>query len=114
MFKFIGKTLASVVLTKDAQDAVKKARDTKPAAAGAKSAKSPGKTAPVPAGKTAAATMRAQSRGTVTSERAALIKNALKVRAAKQSIVADLSDEARANLVGITLIGLLHADEPPK
>jgi hypothetical protein len=40
-----------------------------------------------------------------------LIQNALKVRAAKKQIIGELSDEARANLVGITLIGLMKADQ---
>ena len=116
MFKFIGKSLAGVVLTKEAQEAVKKSREIKPVATAIKASgatKPLGKTIPAPSGKrAAAASMRAPGKDLVTPEREALIKNALKVRAAKQSIVADLSDEARANLVGIALIGLLHADEP--
>jgi hypothetical protein len=130
MFKFIGKALTSVVLTQDAQVAVKKARDSKPVAASQAQStaiiRPAGKAMPVAgsrsavaaasASKSAAASgmMRAQGKHLMTPEREALIKYALKVRAAKQSVVANLSDEARANLVGIALIGLLRADEPPK
>jgi len=115
MFKFIGKALTSVVLTKEAQDAMKKARDSKPVAATSQRAAKSGKPAPAAPGKAAAvAQIQAGGKHLMTPGREALLKNAMKVRAAKKSIVGELSDEARANLVGITLIGLMRADQPTK
>jgi hypothetical protein len=114
MFKFIGKTLAGVVLTKNAQAAVGKALQPKPASgaaakpAGAKTVGA--KMAGAKSGQPAAATP-ANFQGALTPERQALIQNALKVRAAKTKVIGELSDEARANLVGIALIGLLKADQ---
>jgi hypothetical protein len=77
MFKFIGKTLAGVVLTKDAQAAVGKAIAAKPAgssksASGAKSAP------PSQARAKALAAMQTQAKGAMTAERQALIQHALK------------------------------------
>ena len=113
MFKFIGKTLAGVVLTRDAQAAVGKAvqarsqpQATKPAAKAAAAPAAQGS-----ARAKAVAAMQAQGRFAMTPQRQALIRNALKVAAAKKQIIGELSDEARANLVGIALIGLLKADQ---
>ena len=110
MFKFIGKALAGVVLTKDAQAAVGKAVQSRGQPVPAK-----GKAAAAPAAGSARAKqvagMQARMRGAMTPERTALIQNAMKVRAAKQQVIGELSDEARAHLVGITLIGLMKADE---
>jgi len=112
MFKFIGKTIAGVVLTKDAQAAVGKAVSGKGGASKAVAkAAAPIKSSGTAARAKSVAAMQSHARGSVTPERQALIQHALKVRAAKKSIVGELSDEARANLVGITLIGLMHADE---
>ncbi len=98
MFGFIAKALAGVVLTKNARAAVKDARSRAPAV-GAK-------------GKGAAmAGLQAQSKTLVTPERAELLQNAMKVRSAKQKILADLSDEQRAKLVGAAVKHLLHGDE---
>jgi hypothetical protein len=109
MFKFIGKTIAGVVLTKDAQAAVGKALQPKSAQGSAKpgAAKPARPATPARAGAVAAI----QAKGAVTEDRRALIQNALRVRAAKSKVIGELSDEARANLVGITLIGLMKADQ---
>jgi hypothetical protein len=115
MFKFIGKTLAGVVLTKDAQAAVGKALQPKPASGAAAKPVGAKSGQPVAAASSARAkapaAMQPQARGAITPERQALIQNALKVRAAKTKVIGELSDEARANLVGIALIGLLKADQ---
>jgi hypothetical protein len=105
--------LAGVVLTKDAQAAVGKAIAAKPAGS-SKSASGTKSAPPSQARAKAVAAMQTQAKGAMTAERQALIQHALKVRAAKKAIVGELSDEARANLVGITLIGLMHADKPEK
>jgi hypothetical protein len=111
MFKFIGKTIAGVVLTKDAQAAVGKALQPKPAQGSVKQgAARPGQSATL-ARSGAVAAMQAKAKGAVTEDRRALIQNALRVRAAKSKVIGELSDEARANLVGITLIGLMKADQ---
>ena len=55
--------------------------------------------------------LQAQSKTLVTPERAELLQNAMKVRSAKQKILADLSDEQRAKLVGAAVKHLLHGDE---
>ncbi|HEY1723545.1 MAG TPA: hypothetical protein VGG27_20035 [Magnetospirillaceae bacterium] len=99
MFGFLGR----LVLTKSARDAVGKARAQSPAKN--TGTKAGGKTG----GKDAAiAAMQAQSKDFMTAERAELIQNAMKVRQAKQSILADLSDEQRARLVGEAMKRLLN------
>jgi hypothetical protein len=96
MFGFLGRALGSLVLTKDARQAVQKSR-----AAGKSGG---GKSASI-------AAMQAQSRGLVTPERAELLQNAMKVRSAKQAILANLSDEQRARLVGEAMKRLLKEGE---
>lgn len=98
MFGFLGRALSGLVLTKGARQAVKTARSK----AAAKSAGG-GKAATI-------AAMQAQSKGVMTPERAALLQNALKVRSAKQTILANLSDEQRARLVAEAMKRLLHED----
>lgn len=98
MFGFVARALAGVVLTKNARAAVKDAR-SRASAAGAK-----GK------GDSMAA-LQAHGKAFVTPERAELLHNAMKVRSAKQKILADLSDEQRAKLVGAAVKHLLHGDE---
>lgn len=99
MFGFIARALAGVVLTKNARAAVKDARDRAAPAAGAK-----GKAASM-------AALQSHGKAFVTPERAELLQNALKVRSAKQKILANLSDEQRAKLVGAAVKHLLHGDE---
>jgi len=52
--------------------------------------------------------VREQSRDFVTSDRADLIRNAMQVRKAKQTVLADLSDEERAKLVALAMKALLN------
>jgi len=96
MFGFLGRALSGLVLTKGAREAVRKARSDAPKERGGKAAK--------------IAAMQAQSKGLVTPERAALLQNAMKVHSAKQKILADLSDEQRARLVGEAMKRLLNKD----
>lgn len=99
MFGFLGRALSGLVLTKGARQAVKTARSK---AASAK---------PAGGGKAASiAAMQAQSKNLITPERAELLQNAMKVRSAKQTILANLSDEQRARLVAEAMKRLLHED----
>lgn len=98
MFNFLGRALGGLVLTKSARDAVGKARGAAPATTKG------GKAATI-------AAMQAQSKNFVTPERAALLQNAMKVRNAKQVILAELSDEQRARLVGEAMKRLLNEDK---
>lgn len=75
----------------------------------------PAKTAPQDTERQKAiASMQSQMKNVMTPERAELIRNALAVHKAKQSILADLNDEARAKLVALAITSLLNEgkDEP--
>jgi hypothetical protein len=99
MFKFIGKALAGLVLDEKAQAAV-----VKPAAKKGKA-----KAKPAASAKDAAiAQVQAQAKDLLTPDRAELIQNAMKVRAAKQTILANLDDESRARLVATAMKALLN------
>ena len=49
----------------------------------------------------------------MTPDRAALIKNAMAVHRAKQSILADLSDEQRSKLLAVALQKMLRQGREP-
>lgn len=108
MFKFIGKALAGLVLTQGARKAVAKA--SRPA----KTAGKGGKGTPKNAKDAAIAQVQAQAKDFMTPDRAELIRHAMQVRKAKQTILADLDDAARAKLVAAAMKALLnekHAKE---
>ena len=108
MFKFIGKALAGVFLTGDARKAV---------SGGSKAAAQPKKAAdgmPQFQQNEAITKMQAQVKGLITEDRAELIRQAMRVRAAKQTILADLSDEDRARLVATAMKALLREGREPK
>jgi len=92
MFKLIGKAVAALLLTKKARNAV-----GRPPGGGGK-----------PAVKSAAARGEALATQIVTPERAELIRKAMQVRAAKQTILADLSDEQRSKLVAQAVRSLMN------
>lgn len=94
MFGFLSR----LVLTKPARDAVERARGI-PAAKPAHSKAA------------AIAAMQAQAKGIVTPERAVALHNALKIRAARQTVLDALSDEKRAKLVGVAMRRLLNEDK---
>lgn len=54
------------------------------------------------------AAMQAQAGDLVTADRAELIRNAMAVQRAKQTILSDLSSEDRARSVASAITGLLH------
>lgn len=109
MFKFIGKALAGVLLTDDARKAV----SAKSSSAPAKKKKAGGKAQP-PAERAAVAEAQEQAKQLITEDRAELIRNAMRVRAAKQTILADLSDEDRAKLVATAMKALLREGREKK
>jgi hypothetical protein len=112
MFKFIGKALAGVLLTGDARKAV---------SGGAKASSKPKKAAasassgmPQVQQSEAITKMQAQVKGLITEDRAELIRQAMRVRAAKQTILADLSDDDRARLVATAMKALLREGREKK
>jgi hypothetical protein len=105
MWKFLGKALVGMVLTREAQQvagglakhAVKKALpEIKPPEA------LPEIEEPVPA----------QAVALVTTDRAELIRQAMQIRAAKQSLLNDLNDEDRAKLVATAMRAFLNEGKP--
>lgn len=90
MFGFLGRLL----LTKEARAAVDKAQARAAAARGGKGA--------------ALASLQSQGGKLVTPERAEMVQAAMQVRAAKKSILGDLSDEKRAKLVSDGVRRLLN------
>lgn len=102
MFKFIGKALAGLVLTKEGREAASQlavAKGLLPK--------------PPPSGDDEAGPDEAPGRA-MTSDRAELIRQAMAVRAAKQEILADLDDETRAKLVGLAMKALLNEGRDTK
>ncbi|HVI52045.1 MAG TPA: hypothetical protein VM661_12595 [Candidatus Sulfotelmatobacter sp.] len=116
MFKFIGKALAGVLLTGDARKAVAVQAKTPPkTAAGKKKAKAkPQNDDANPAEREAVAQVQAQAKELITEDRAELIRKAMQVRAAKQTILADLNDEDRARLVATAMKALLNEGRQKK
>jgi hypothetical protein len=114
MFKFVGKALAGLVLTQDAQQALERKAKT----AGATGA---GKVAPAPDPQSAAerraeqvARMFLENEELVAENRAILISEAMKVRTAKKAILADLDDQSRAKLVALAMKRLLNEGRDPE
>ena len=101
MLKFIGKALAGLVLTREAQQTLSKQVKTKTA---------PRKAAAPAAGSREELIREAQAKAEdlVTPDRAELIRRAMEVRKAKQTILADLSDEDRQRLVAAAMKRLLR------
>lgn len=103
MFKFIGRALAGLVLTKDAQKAVGQLQIGTGVGSGKAKPKSP-----FDARDQAIADAQKDAQGLVTPDRAELIRQAMKVRAAKQTILASLDDETRSKLVAAAMKALLN------
>ncbi|MTJ83579.1 MAG: hypothetical protein F8N37_21540 [Telmatospirillum sp.] len=123
MFKFIGRALAGLFLTREARDAVGQiqmrppAHKTKPmspfeqrdAAAAASGGKALSPSTTLSASKAEAiAAAQEEAQALVTPDRAELIRQAMRVRAAKQAILADLDDETRGKLVATAMKALLR------
>jgi hypothetical protein len=104
MLKFIGKALAGMVLTKEARQA---AGDLAQAAIKNAVRKPVVDDRGQALAKTAEAAPPAAD-----ADRAALIREAMQVRAAKQSLLADLNDEDRAKLVATAMRAFLSEGNP--
>jgi len=111
MWKFIGKTLAGMVLTKEAREAAGGLAKNAVRNAGQKVY---GPLNPTPADdrQQAIAQLQAQGSSLVTPDRAELIRRAMEVRAAKQTLLADLNDEDRAKLVATAMKAFLAEGKP--
>lgn len=101
MWKFIGKTLAGMVLTKEARDAAGGLAKSAVRSATQKMQHGAG---PADAKEQAIAQIQAQG----APDRAELIRRAMEVRAAKQTLLADLNDEDRAKLVATAMRAFLN------
>jgi len=100
MLKFIGRALTGLVLTKDAQKALRRSPAAKKRAADAGDGRAAG-----------IAALHEQMKDVVTPERTELIRQAMEVRRAKQQILADLGDEDRRKLVAVAVKRLLREDK---
>ena len=58
--------------------------------------------------------MKAGGQGLVTEDRAELIKRAMEIRKAKQTLLANLDDDQRQKLMALALKALINQDAPPK
>lgn len=112
MWKFIGKTLAGMVLTKEAREAAGGLAKTAVRNATQKmGAPIPGIPSDDPR-QQAIAQVQAQAASLITPDRAELIRRAMEVRAAKQTLLADLNDEDRAKLVATAMRAFLNEGKP--
>lgn len=105
MWKFIGKTMASMVLTKEARDAA--GGLAKNAVRNATQKMLPPGMAPLPE-----APVPPPAPAPVISERAELIRRAMEVRAAKQTVLAELSEADRERLVATAMKAFLTESKP--
>jgi hypothetical protein len=112
MLKFIGKALAGMVLTKEArevagplaQHAVRQA--TQKIIPGV--VKPPEAQTPPEGGVVPVADFQAQAAAVAKIDRAALIRQAMEVRAAQQVVLAELSEEERSRLTATAMRAFLN------
>ena len=109
MLKFIGKALAGMVLTKEARHAAGGLAKSAVRTAAQKIQAGPDSP---DARQQAIAQAQAQGAALVTPDRAELIRQAMAVRAAKQTLLADLNDEDRAKLVATAMRAFLNESKP--
>ncbi len=110
MLKFVGKALAGLVLTKEAQEAVGHIAKVK-VTPFSPTFPFPGSDAETAVGATATSTAMTAETPTATApkvDRAELIRHAMSVRAAKQGVLADLDPESRSKLVALAMRALLN------
>lgn len=103
MWKFIGKTMASMVLTKEARDAAEGL---------AKNAVRNATQKVLPPGMIPPPEAPAPAPAPIINERAELIRRAMEVRAAKQTVLAELSEEDRERLVATAMRAFLAEGKP--
>lgn len=99
MANFLTRAVLGLFLSKKAQGVLEKR---------AKAAKR----APSSAREQALAQVKAQSGKVMTDERAELIRKAMQVAKAKQTVLADLSDADRQKLVAVAMRKLLNEGKP--
>ena len=99
MANFLTRALMGLFLSKNAQALLE--QRGKAAKRGPKSAR-----------EQALAQVKAQSKAVMTDERAELIRQAMQVRKAKQTVLADLSDTERQKLVAVAMKRLLNEGKP--
>ena len=105
MLKFIGKALAGMVLTKEAREAASGLTDRAVRNAVQKMHNGPGKLPEVPP--LAGADAQGQAVEPVP-DRAELIRRAMQVRAAQQTVLAELNPEDRAKLQATAMRAFLN------
>ena len=105
MWKFLGKTVASMVLTKEARDAAGGLAKSAVRTAAQKMQHGAG---PADAKDQASVPVQEQQAVTATATRAELIRRAMAVRAEKQTVLAELSEEERARLVATAMRAFLN------
>lgn len=103
MANFLTRALMGLFLSKNAQTVLEQR---------AKATKRGAKSASGSARDQALAQVKAQSQSVMTDERAALIRQAMQVRKAKQTVLADLSDTERQKLVAVAMKKLLNEGKP--
>lgn len=99
MANFLTRALMGLFLSKKAQKVLE--QRAKAARRGPKSAR-----------EQALEQVREKSKGVVTDERAELIRQAMQVRQAKQTVLANLSDADRQKLVAVAMRRLLNEGKP--
>lgn len=103
MANFLTRAVMSLFLSKKAQGVLEQR---------AKAGKRAGGRAPASAREQALAQVKAQSGKVMTDERAELIRKAMQVAKAKQTVLADLSDADRQKLVAVAMRKLLNEGKP--
>ena len=111
MLKFIGKALAGMVLTKEAREAAGPLAQHAVRQATQKiipGAVKPPESPAAPEGAVPVADFQAQAAAIAKLDRAALIRQAMEVRAAKQIVLAQLSEEDRNRLTETAMRAFLN------
>ena len=112
MFKFIGKALAGMVLTKEAREVAGPLAQHAVRQATQKilppGAKPPDGQTPLEGSVVPVADFQAQAAAVAKLDRAALIRQAMQVRAAQQVVLAELKPEDRARLTETAMRAFLN------
>ena len=112
--KFLGKALASMVLTKEAREVAGVAAKHAVRNAVQKINTDPGKLSELQAPALADGQAPAAAPAPTQPDRAELIRRAMEVRAAKQSLLAELKPEDRAKLEATAMRAFLGESTPRK
>jgi len=110
MWKFIGKTLAGMVLTKEAREAAGGLAKTAVRNATQKIGGAP--VGELDVRQQTVIQTQAEAASIAAPDRAELIRRAMEVRAAKQTLLADLNEEDRAKLAATAMRAFLSEGKP--